>query len=120
MIEEHSARLRSDELYPKWGSIELWTAPVDSEMDVAYNRPEIQFIQMFRDVEDADKVRNVEVGFAGELYDKGEEGFRTTRTADGRPAKPELMPPQDKKRTLSDEEINEMIQALQNEPRDGE
>ena len=48
MIEEHSARLRPAELYPKWGSIQLWVAPGDSEMDVAYNRPHITFQQMFR------------------------------------------------------------------------
>ena len=34
MIEEHAARLRPNELYPKWGSIQLWVAPGDSEVDV--------------------------------------------------------------------------------------
>ena len=116
MIEEHSARLRPAELYPKWGSIQLWVAPGDSEMDVAYNRPHITFQQMFRDVEDADGVRNVEVGFAGELYDGGEEGFRTERTADGRPAKPELKGP-DESRQPTEAEVNEMMERLQAEDR---
>jgi hypothetical protein len=83
LIEEHSAHLRPLELYPKRGSIQLWVAPSDSEMDVAYNRPHIQFIQMFRDAKGADTVRNCEVGFAGELYENGEEGFRTKRMEDG-------------------------------------
>jgi hypothetical protein len=85
LIEEHSARLRPVELYPKWGSLELWIAPGDSELDVAYSKPEIVFVQMFRDVENTDKVRNAEIGFAGELYENDEDvGFRTTRTADGK------------------------------------
>ncbi|KAL3771678.1 hypothetical protein ACHAW5_005930 [Stephanodiscus triporus] len=84
MIEEHSVRLRPAELYPKWGTLELWAAPGDSEMDVAYCKPEIVFVQMFRDSKNSSEIRNKEVGFAGELYENGEEGFRTTRTADGK------------------------------------
>ena len=92
MIEEHSARLRPQELYPKWGSLELWVAPGDSELDVAYCRPHVQFTQMFQDLngDDALQVRNVEVGFQGEVYENGEEGFRTVRTGDGKPVKPEI------------------------------
>lgn len=94
MIEEHAARLRPVELYPKWGKLELWVAPGDSEIDVAYCKPEIQFVQMFREIDgEADiskTVRNVEIGFQGELYESNEEGFRTKRTADGRPVKPEV------------------------------
>jgi hypothetical protein len=114
MIEEHSARLRHVELYPKWGSIELWVAPGDSEMDVAYNRAHIQFVQMFRDVKDADSVRNVEVGFAGELYEGGEDGFRTKRTADGKPAKPEIQSGEEK-RQPSEAEMDELIDMLSNQ-----
>lgn len=84
LIEEHSARLRPVELYPKWGSLEIWVAPGDSELDVAYSKPEIVFVQMSRDVDNTDKVRNAVIGFAGELYENDEDvGFRTTRTADG-------------------------------------
>jgi hypothetical protein len=36
-----------------------------------------------RDAKGADTVRNCEVGFAGELYENGEEGFRTKRMEDG-------------------------------------
>jgi hypothetical protein len=113
MIEEHSARLRHMELYPKWGSLQLWVAPIDSEMDVAYNRPHVQFIQMFREVDGADKVRNVEIGFAGELYENGEEGFRTVRTADGKPAKPELQ--SEEKRKPTKEEVDEIMEQLQSQ-----
>ena len=112
LIEEHSARLRPAELYPKWGSIELWVAPGDSEVDVAYCRPEIQFIQMFRGSdEEASSVRNVEVGFQGELYENGEEGFRTVRTADGKPAKPEIMSDGENRRP-SEAEMDELMEML--------
>jgi hypothetical protein len=84
-------------------------------MDVAYNRPHIQFIQMFRDAEGADKVRNCEVGFAGELYENGEEGFRTKRTEDGMPAKPELQSEGTERRKPTEEEVDAMMWRLQAE-----
>lgn len=110
MIEEHSARLRPIELYPTWGSLQLWVAPGDSELDVAYCKPEVQFIQMF-DVDDATAVRNVEVGFAGELYESDEEGFRTTRTADGKAVKPEIEASVDQ-RQPTDAELDDMMEML--------
>lgn len=109
IIEEHSARLRPAELYPKWGSLQLWTAPGDSEMDVAYCKQELQFEQMTRDVDGADEVRNVEVGWAGELYENDEEGFRTTRTDDGRADKPEL---QQEQRQPTEAEMDDMMEML--------
>lgn len=119
LIEEHASRLRPIELYPKRGSIEIWTAPGDSEMDVAYNRPHIQFVKMKRceDVDGADKIRNIEIGFQGDMYDSGEEGFRTFRTEDGLPMKPEIEEPkggEGEKRAPTDEEmakINEMLKG---------
>jgi hypothetical protein len=109
MIEEHSARLRPAELYPKWGTLELWVAPGDSEMDVAYCK-EVVFSQMFRDGENAGKVRNVEVGFAGELYENGEEGFRTTRTADGKAVR-EIQNSVGQ-RQPTDKELDDMMEML--------
>lgn len=96
LIEEHAARLRPLELFDKNGLLQLWAAPGDSEMDVAYNRPSVRFIKMGRDaeVEGANTVRNVEVGFQGEIYDGDEEGFRTQRTEDGLPVKPEIVSPE--------------------------
>lgn len=111
MIEEHSARLRPAELYPKWGNLELWTAPGDSELDVAYCKPEIRFVQMYRDVSDASDVRNVEIGWAGELYENNEEGFRTTRTDDGSAAKPEMESSVDQ-RQPTELEMDEMMEML--------
>ena len=116
LIEEHAARLRPMELYPKKGSLEIWIAPGDSEMDVAYNRPNVQFRKMGRpeDVDGADDVRNIEVGFAGEVYDSGEEGFRTWRTEDGFAKRPEIQEPEGEKRAPTDEEmekINEMLKG---------
>lgn len=110
MIEEHSARLRPSELYPKWGSLQLWVAPGDSELDVAYCRPEIVFRQMFRDVDGASEVRNVEVGFAGELYENDEEGFRTQRTDDGRAVKPEIQ--SGDQRQPTEAEMDELMDVL--------
>lgn len=92
LMEEHSARLRGRELFDKNGLLELWAAPGDSEMDVVYNRSSCLFIKMARanETEGADDVKNREVGFKGEIYEAGEEGFRTQRTEDGLPLKPEI------------------------------
>ncbi len=111
LIEEHASRLRPLELYPESGSLEIWVAPGDSEMDVAYNRPSVRFIKMGRAdaVEGTDSVRNVEVGFQGELYEGGEEGFRTLRNEDGLPKQPEIQPggetriPTDEEKTQFDD-----------------
>ena len=85
-MEELAAWLQIAELYLKWGSIKLWIAPGDSEMDVTYNQLHIQFLQKSWDVNGASSVWNVEIGFG--FYDeKGKEGFRTKRTADGKPRK---------------------------------
>jgi hypothetical protein len=115
MIEEHSARLRPVELYPKWGKLELWVSPGDSELDVTYCKPELQFLQMFREIdgiEDISKaVRNVEVGFQGELYENNEEGFRTVRTADGKAVKPELQATTTD-RQPTEAELDEMMEIL--------
>lgn len=92
LIEEHAARLRPVELYPKNGELNIYCAPGDSEMDVAYNRAHIKFIKMEREdaVEGAMEVKNVMVGYQGELYDEGEEGFRSERTEEGLPMNPEI------------------------------
>ena len=111
MIEEHAARLRPAELYPKWGSIELWLAPGESEIDVAYCKPDIVFAQMFRDVDGSNNVRNVEVGFAGELYENDEEGFRTRRTADGKAVKPEIQKAEEN-RQPTDREMDDLMEML--------
>lgn len=95
LIEEHSARLRPLELFDKKGWMELWVAPGDSELDVAYNRPHVVFVKMPRAHEmegGVEDVRNVEVGFQGEIYEGGEEGFRTLRKQDGSPWNPEIQP----------------------------
>jgi hypothetical protein len=92
MIVHHAANLRRLELYPHRHSIEIWTAPGDSEMDVVYNRPDVLFQKMSPNVvdEDVTKINKMLVGFQGEMYDQGEEGFRTLRTDDGRPLMPEI------------------------------
>jgi hypothetical protein len=116
MIEEHSARLRPVELYPKWGKLELWVSPGDSEIDVAYCKPEIQFIQMFREidgVEDINKaVMNVEVGFQGELYENNEEGFRTVRTACGKAVEQEQLQATTTDRQPTEAELDDLMEML--------
>ena len=91
IIEEHAANLRRLELYPHKGFLEVWTAPGDSEMDVVYNNPNSIFQKMDRNVEGANEINKMLIGFQGEMYDPGEEGFRTLRTDDGRPLKPEIV-----------------------------
>lgn len=115
LIEEHAARLRPIELYPKRGDLEIWTAPGDSELDVAYNRPNVQFSKMEQDISGADQVKNIMLGFQGELYENGEDGFRTCRTEDGMPKKAEIETPAEKgeKRAPTDEEMKDIEQMLQ-------
>ena len=114
LILEHGARLRPLELYPKKESIEIWTAPGDSEMDVAYNRAHIKFMKMKgpQSVPGADEVKNSFVGFQGELYESGEEGFRTLRREDGLPLKQEIQA-DGEKRLPTEEEKKEVNKVLQ-------
>jgi hypothetical protein len=95
LIQGHAARLRHKELASSMKTMELWAAPGDSELDVAFNRPHIQFTNIPRPKRQSDidrlqkSVKAVEIGFQGEIYDQGEEGFRTERTNEGLPANPE-------------------------------
>ena len=95
LICEHAARLRPLELYSAKERFELWYAPGDSEMDVAYNRPHIKFIKydIEEELEELTSIRNTLVGFSGEIYENGEEGFRTWRTDDGLPLNSEIKQP---------------------------
>jgi len=94
-IEEHACRLRVAELSRKFGTLEIWTAPGDSELDVAYNRPHIQFVKMTKRPDYCVKeVKAVEIGFESEIYEEGEEGFRTLRTEDGLPMNDEIQTPE--------------------------
>jgi len=114
LIEEHACRLRPIELFPKRGILEIWTAPGDSEMEVAYNRPNIMFHKMKRtaEVPGAMNIRAVEVGFQGEIYDQGEDGFRTLRTEDGAPKENEIQPPEKGPKVAPTDKDMEKIQEL--------
>lgn len=90
LIEQHAANLRPIELFPKRGVLEIWTAPGDSELDVAYYRPEIIFEKHSRPEAIDKTIKNNLIGFQGEMYEGGERGFSTLRTDDGRPLKAEL------------------------------
>ena len=94
-IEEHACRLRVAELSRKFGTLEIWTAPADSELDVAYNRPNIQFQKMTKFPDYCVKeVKAVEIGFESEIYEEGEEGFRARRNEEGLPVNPEIKSPE--------------------------
>ncbi|KAL3945218.1 MAG: hypothetical protein SGBAC_000691 [Bacillariaceae sp.] len=93
MIERHGCNLRPVDLMPHWGKLELWAAPGDSELDVAYNKPSCEFQKMEREVEGASAVKLRSLGFQGESYENEEDGFRTWRKDDGTPARPEIMVP---------------------------
>lgn len=99
------------ELSSKRGTLELWTAPGDSELDVAYNRPELVMQQMKRSA--ANEIHKVMVGFQGEMYNPGEEGFRTWRTDDGRAAKPQVETGDGKEGAPDQGEIDELLQKME-------
>jgi hypothetical protein len=99
LIQQHAANLRPMELFGAASSLEMeiWSAPLDTEIDAAYNRPDSQFIKMARHVDGADDVKNTFVGFAGEVYSPDDlEGFRVWRSErTGRPTRPEIKGPAD-------------------------
>ena len=66
---------------------------------------------MSREIDGASEVRNVEIGFAGELYENDEEGFRTVRTDDGRAAKPEIQSAADQRQATLDE-LDDLMETL--------
>lgn len=68
-------------------------------------------MQMSRDVDGAADVRNVGIGFAGELYENDEEGFRTKRTDDGKPVKAEFKSPEEQQQATA-EELDEFMETL--------
>jgi len=82
MIERHGCNLRPVELMSHWGKLDLWAAPGDSELDVAYNRPSCEFQKIEREVEGARTVKSNAIGFQGESYENEEDGFRTWRNDD--------------------------------------
>jgi len=85
------------DIYVYRGTLQIWYAPGDSEMEVAYNRPSLQMIQVPRPTIEETNALKLQVkagliGFQGETYTRGEEGFRTWRTDEGLPARAEINP----------------------------
>jgi hypothetical protein len=113
LIETHAVNLRPLDLFPARGVLEMWSAPGDSELDVAYNRPDIAFTKHFRSLDVASPpIKSNLVGFQGEVYERGEEGFRTWRLENGLPARPQVQAPSDDLRAPTDEEMEEIREAL--------
>ena len=131
ILVEHARRLRPEELdsLAKGSTststststglglddFETWIAPGDSEMDVAYNRPDVVFTKVVEAVAgdgDGDGEEPVDisnVGFEAEIYTNGESGFRTERNVEsGGPLKPEIIntPKAD---DLSDKEVKVVL-----------
>jgi len=95
LIKAHAAQLRPIELFPNRHALELWIAPGDSELDVAYNRPDTEFRKIEENMDESPgdlkkRLKANAVGFQGETYQGGEEGFRTWRLDDGTPARPQV------------------------------
>lgn len=114
LLLHHAGYLRPLELYTamKTNRLELWVAPGDTEIPVAYNNPSIVFTKVETPANDTDTdihkvIKNSFVGFQGEVYSPGEEGFRTLRKWDGTPAKPEIQQSQQEEETEEDENLDE-------------
>ena len=131
LMETHAVNLRPMDLFKAKGELELWIAQGDSELEVAYNRPDVRLIKIDKSTDPAihDAIPNIMVGFQGEIYDANEPGFRTWRLPDGSPARPEITGPQeeqikqaaeklkqpdkeDEYRPPTDEEMEQLKEAL--------
>ncbi len=112
LIETHAANMRPLELFPHRGRLEIWTAPGDSELDVAYNRPHLQMIKHKPKSMTNRDLKNNFIGFQGEVYQDGEDGFRTWRTDQGWPARPEISPGGET-RPPTEEEYEQIQKELQ-------
>eukprot|EP00521_Asterionellopsis_glacialis_P006166 CAMPEP_0195284788 /NCGR_PEP_ID=MMETSP0707-20130614/2869_1 /TAXON_ID=33640 /ORGANISM="Asterionellopsis glacialis, Strain CCMP134" /LENGTH=265 /DNA_ID=CAMNT_0040344185 /DNA_START=173 /DNA_END=970 /DNA_ORIENTATION=+ len=114
LIQMHAGHLRPIELFPSRNKNEIWYAPGDSELDVAYYRPNVTFVKVDRNVEGVKAIKVNFVGFEGETYTQDEDGFRTLRTDDGKPAKPEVMGADDggSNRAPTAEEMADLEKAL--------
>lgn len=114
LIETHAVNLRPLDLFAARGVLQIWTAPGDSELDVAYNSPDVVFNQHVRDLDRASlDVKSNLIGFQGEVYDRGEEGFRTWRLDDGSPARPEIQRPSEDVRAPRDDEMSMIQDAVE-------
>ena len=104
MIQQHAANLRPLDLFGAVTNeqLDVWYAPINTELDVAYNRPTCVFTKIIpptTEIESNDIAKTIKssyVGFQGEIYEPGEDGFRTLRyTNDGTPSRPEITGPVD-------------------------
>jgi len=78
LIQQHAGRLRPVELGRKAGELELWIAPIDSELKVANGELELEKIEFDDAGDDDDDVRAVslfEVGFNCEYVTNKGQGF---------------------------------------------
>ena len=103
MIQQHAANLRPLDLFGAVTNeqLDIWYAPLNTEFDVAYNRPTCIFTKIIPPTENesteiAKTIKSNFIGFQGEIYDRGEDGFRTLRYIhDGTPSRPEITGPVD-------------------------
>jgi hypothetical protein len=102
LIETHAVNLQPLILLGARNALEIWLAPGDSEIQVAYNNPDVSMERITTIPQNNDakvdeihsRIKKDFVGFQGEMYGTNEEGFRTwRRIADGRPARPPVAAP---------------------------
>jgi hypothetical protein len=129
MIERHACHLRPKELYQyrgDEGGMEVWTARGDSELEVAYNLPSLKMERFvhskewqYKNKQESSKypshIKASMVGFQGEVYQEGEDGFRTWRHDDGMPARPELDPGGESRPPTEEELIQYQLDLQQKE-----
>jgi hypothetical protein len=119
LIQQHAANLRPLDLFGAVTNeqLELWAAPLDSEFDVAYNRPQCVFQKMTASVPNSETINVNYVGFQGEVYERGEEGFRTQRyRSSGLPSRPEITGPAEEEEeptAPNDEQMAQLEKALE-------
>jgi hypothetical protein len=113
LIETHAVNLRPLDLFAARRDLQIWTAPGDSELDVAYNSPDVVFKHHVRGLDRAPlDIKSSLIGFQGEVYERGEEGFRTWRLHDGSSARPEIQRPTENSRSPTEDEMKIIQDAV--------
>eukprot|EP00540_Astrosyne_radiata_P001495 CAMPEP_0116834976 /NCGR_PEP_ID=MMETSP0418-20121206/7286_1 /TAXON_ID=1158023 /ORGANISM="Astrosyne radiata, Strain 13vi08-1A" /LENGTH=295 /DNA_ID=CAMNT_0004464587 /DNA_START=477 /DNA_END=1364 /DNA_ORIENTATION=- len=94
IIEHHALNLRALELFAHKGELDIWYAPGDSELDVAYNKRSLPFKKVPCEAQNVEAwargINAMSCGFQGEMYEQDGLEFKTLRTDEGKPIKPEI------------------------------
>jgi len=118
LLEQHGALLRPKDLFPFLGTMEIWSAPGDSEMKVAYRNPEIQFVKHERPTTYTKDINLAMMGYEPEYYEPDEDGFRSERTEEGLPAQPEIRTPSEQK-DMSESDMETLMDMMKDKKDNG-